>query len=493
MDLIRTSSIKTELFDTALNLSAESLPNSTTFSRPLGTIACLMAADLAGVSVAMVGASALRLFAVGTPSAAIFQPLLAAVLLILCSFTAAGLYPGVTVNPVEELRRSSLAVTLAFCALWSATFFLHDLTPSRLVYAIGYLLTLCLIPLLRSAMRQMFAAQRWWGSAVAILGYGVTGKFVHETLIKNPRIGLKPVAVLDDNPMQFEKVATDLLRGPLFHARIITGSQRIPYGIVCMPGLSRHDLLTFLDFYGHCFGHLIVIPNLIGMTSLGISVREVGGVVGLEVRKQLLRPSARYAKRALDLTFTLLIAPVIAVIVGVLAICIKLEDGGPVFYPNVRIGQGGSRFKTWKLRSMHPKGDAFLETYLEAHPEEADTWQVTQKLKHDPRLTHVGRIIRHTSLDELPQFWNVLVGEMSVVGPRPILERQIPLYGAKYNLYKQVRPGITGLWQISGRNKLSFVERAKLDKYVIQNWSVWLDLYILARTPSAIFTGDGAY
>jgi len=105
----------------------------------------------------------------------------------------------------------------------------------------------------------------------------------------------------------------------------------------------------------------------------------------------------------------------------------------------------------------------------------------------------VGRIIRQTSLDELPQFWNVLVGEMSVVGPRPILERQISLYGANYNLYKQVRPGITGLWQISGRNKLSFVERAKLDKYVIQNWSVWLDIYILARTPSAIFTGDGAY
>jgi lipopolysaccharide/colanic/teichoic acid biosynthesis glycosyltransferase len=189
----------------------------------------------------------------------------------------------------------------------------------------------------------------------------------------------------------------------------------------------------------------------------------------------------------------LIITPIIAVIVGVLAICIKLEDGGPVFYPNERIGRGGNRFKTWKLRSMLINGDEVLETYLKGHPEEDQAWQVTQKLKHDPRLTRVGRIIRHTSLDELPQFWNVLVGEMSVVGPRPILERQIPLYGANYSLYKQVSPGITGLWQISGRNKLSFVERAKLDKYVIQNWSVWLDLYILARTPNAIFSGDGAY
>jgi Undecaprenyl-phosphate galactose phosphotransferase WbaP len=493
MNLTETGNIETQIVDAPIALSAESLPNSTTFSRPLGTIACLMASDLAGMAVAMLAASALRDFAVTTPSAPIFHPLLAAILLTLCSFTAAGLYPGVTVNPVEELRRSTLAVTLAFCALWSATFFLHDLTQSRLVYVIGYFLTVCLIPLLRSAVRQMFAAQPWWGSAVAILGYGVTGKFVHETLIKNPRIGLKPVAVLDDNPMQYENAGDDLLRGPLFHSQKITGSRRIPYGIVCMPGLSRHELLNFLDFYGHCFGHLIVIPNLIGMTSLGISVREVGGVVGLEVRKQLLRPSARFAKRALDLAFTLIIAPIIALIVGVLAICIKLEDGGPVFYPNERIGRGGNRFKTWKLRSMFINGDEVLETYLKGHPEEDQAWQVTQKLKHDPRLTRIGRIIRHTSLDELPQFWNVLVGEMSVVGPRPILERQIPLYGANYNLYKQVSPGITGLWQISGRNKLSFVERAKLDKYVIQNWSVWLDLYILARTPSAIFSGDGAY
>jgi Undecaprenyl-phosphate galactose phosphotransferase WbaP len=207
----------------------------------------------------------------------------------------------------------------------------------------------------------------------------------------------------------------------------------------------------------------------------------------------LLRPSARLAKRALDLAFTLLIAPLIAVTIGILAMCIKIEDGGPVFYPNERIGRGGKRFKAWKLRSMVTNGDEVLEAYLKTHPDEAASWQVTQKLKHDPRLTRVGRIIRQTSVDELPQFWNVFVGEMSVVGPRPMLERQIPLYGANFGLYRQVRPGITGLWQISGRNKLSFAERAKLDKYVIQNWSVWLDLYILARTPSAVFSGDGAY
>lgn len=120
-------------------------------------------------------------------------------------------------------------------------------------------------------------------------------------------------------------------------------------------------------------------------------------------------------------------------------------------------------------------------------------WNATQKLKHDPRVTRVGRLIRKTSIDELPQFLSVLRGDMSLVGPRPILEEQIGMYGPAFDLYKQVRPGISGLWQVSGRNHLSFAERAKLDRYVIQNWSVWLDLYILARTASVVITGHGAY
>ena len=134
-----------------------------------------------------------------------------------------------------------------------------------------------------------------------------------------------------------------------------------------------------------------------------------------------------------------------------------------------------------------------LAEYLDENPEEAEYWHRTQKLKCDPRITRVGRIIRKTSIDEVPQFWNVLTGHMSVVGPRPVLPQQVTLYGASFNLYKQVRPGITGLWQVSGRNELPFSERVKLDKYVIQNWSVWLDIYILARTVNVLLTAKGAY
>lgn len=260
-----------------------------------------------------------------------------------------------------------------------------------------------------------------------------------------------------------------------------------------MPSLSRDELLRIIDLYSACFSHVLIIPNLIGMTSLGICARELGGIVGLEVTRQLLRPSARFAKRTLDLSIAILSAPFVGALVAVCALLIKLEGPGPVFYGNERIGLHGKKFKAWKLRSMQLDGDTILARYLADNPEEALVWLTTQKLKRDPRITRVGVFLRKTSIDELPQLWNVLIGQMSVVGPRPVLEGQIAMYGPSFNLYKQVRPGITGLWQVSGRNHLTFGERVKLDKYVIQNWSVWLDLYILARTAGVVLTAKGAY
>ena len=322
------------------------------------------------------------------------------------------------INPVEELRRASYSITLGFLALWSGTFLLHDLSESRLIFGFAYVLTVGFIPLFRTATRKLFAAQPWWGSQVALLGYGVTGKYVHETLLKSPGIGLKAVAILDDDLSKHCHEDSRITFGPLSKCLEIASSQRIPYGIVCMPGLSRHALLTLIERYGPCFGHLLVIPNLIGMTSLGISAREVGGVIGLEVKQQLLRPSARFAKRLLDLLFVGLLALPVVVLTAMAALLIKLEDRGPIFYSSERIGRGGRKFNAWKLRSMVLNGDEKLFEYLATHPAEEAEWAATQKLKCDPRITRIGRIIRKTSIDEFPQFWNVFIGEMSIVGPR---------------------------------------------------------------------------
>jgi lipopolysaccharide/colanic/teichoic acid biosynthesis glycosyltransferase len=146
-----------------------------------------------------------------------------------------------------------------------------------------------------------------------------------------------------------------------------------------------------------------------------------------------------------------------------------------------------------KFRTMVVDGDAVLQAHFADHPDEKELWESERKLPDDPRVTAVGRLLRVTSLDELPQVLNILRGDMSLVGPRPIVAAEIPKYGDTFALYTQVRPGLTGLWQVSGRNDLTFQERIALDAYYVRKWSFWLDLYILLRTPRTIITGEGAY
>ncbi len=482
-----------ELSRLALPISVDAAPTSISVTRPVGTICCLCASDSLAVVLALLLASLVHAVLLGgaaTPVAAILLP---SVILTVCCFIAAGLYPGVSENPIEELRSSVRATLIVFLCLWSATYFFHDLTPSRLTFMVGCFFSIILVPSSRAFIRYLFANREWWGCPVAILGFGSTGKRIEEILNKNPQIGLKVVAVLDDNPSQYSDAPEKLIRGPLSRCLEITRKHRISYAIVCMPSLSRNELLRLLDRYGHCFGHVMVIPDLIGMSSIGIRVREMRGIIGLEVTRQLLRPSAKIAKRMLDLAIAVTIVPLIAPAMLAIAALIRLESPGPVFFANERIGLGGRKFKAWKLRTMVVDGDEVLRQYLTENPEERFTFARQQKLRRDPRITRLGRILRKTSIDELPQLWNVLKGDMSVVGPRPFLESQIDLYGRSYELYKLVRPGITGLWQVSGRNQLSFADRVQLDAYCIQNWSVWMDIYILARTFGVVLTARGAY
>ena len=147
----------------------------------------------------------------------------------------------------------------------------------------------------------------------------------------------------------------------------------------------------------------------------------------------------------------------------------------------------------WKFRTMVVGADQMLERYLDQHPELQSQWNASFKLKDDPRITKFGSFLRKSSLDEIPQFWNVLKGDMSLVGPRPIVDDEVKRYEARYGEYTRVRPGITGLWQISGRNDADYDRRVLLDDYYVRNWSIWLDIYILSQTPWAVLNRKGAY
>ncbi|WP_338064767.1 exopolysaccharide biosynthesis polyprenyl glycosylphosphotransferase [Thermus parvatiensis] len=207
----------------------------------------------------------------------------------------------------------------------------------------------------------------------------------------------------------------------------------------------------------------------------------------------MLLPGPRLAKRIIDVGLSLIGGLLLLPFLALIAILIKLDSPGPVLYGHTRIGQNGRRFKAWKFRSMVKDADKVLKEYLEKHPELREEWERDQKLRSDPRVTRIGRILRQTSLDELPQLWNVLRGEMSLVGPRPIVQDEVIKYGEKFALYIKVKPGMTGLWQVSGRNDTTYQERVNLDIYYIRNWSLWLDLYILARTVWVVLTRKGAY
>ncbi|HLJ17590.1 MAG TPA: exopolysaccharide biosynthesis polyprenyl glycosylphosphotransferase [Bryobacteraceae bacterium] len=214
---------------------------------------------------------------------------------------------------------------------------------------------------------------------------------------------------------------------------------------------------------------------------------------GLEVQQRLLRNSSRLVKRTLDLLFVFSGGVLAFPLLLFIAALVKLTSPGPVFYGQVRYGRYGLPFTAWKFRSMIVGSDDVLEECLHADPDLREEWRIFQKLKNDPRITTVGRFLRRTSLDELPQLWNIVLGEMSIVGPRPIIESEITRYGDGFRLYKKVTPGLTGLWQISGRNKLSYEQRVSFDLYYVRNWSLWLDLYILARTGKVVLQGEGAY
>ena len=187
-----------------------------------------------------------------------------------------------------------------------------------------------------------------------------------------------------------------------------------------------------------------------------------------------------------DVCFAFLLLPVAVPMMVLIGIAISLTSGWPLLYTQRRMGRYGRSFTIWKFRTMHRDGDTILSAHLEHSPQARAEWHNSRKLRQDPRITRIGRVLRQTSLDEIPQIFNVFAGQMSFVGPRPIVRREICKYGESFSYYLAARPGITGLWQISGRSALSYDERVILDEQYVRHWSLQADIRILLKTPRAV-------
>jgi Undecaprenyl-phosphate galactose phosphotransferase WbaP len=274
-------------------------------------------------------------------------------------------------------------------------------------------------------------------------------------------------------------------------APVLAKKLGISYAIVAMPNAGGEHLVQLTERIGGAFSHLLVIPDLFGFASLGVPAKDVGGVLGIEVRQQLLLAGPRFAKRLMDLVLTILGGICILPLIALLSLAIKLDSRGPLFYTQPRVGRDGKMFNAFKFRSMHGDGEARLKAVLDADPKLLAEYEEFHKLTNDPRVTRVGRLVRKYSLDELPQLWNVLRGEMSLVGPRPYLAREIPQMQGKEGIILRAMPGLTGLWQVSDRNATGFGARLRMDVHYVRNWSPWLDIYVLARTVGVVLKGTG--
>jgi Undecaprenyl-phosphate galactose phosphotransferase WbaP len=406
-------------------------------------------------------------------------------------FFSSHLYPGVIYNAVTELRRLVLAVTLSFLVIAS----LISVTRSSDEYPgpvllLWWMVTLIVTPALRSAVRARICHRSWWGIPVAIFNTGDESIEIIRELEDHPEIGLRPVVVLSSSYTTRPRHTLPVVDIRLAGAVRACGVDR---AMIALPDAGSGKLLEELEKFESIFPRLMMMHSSSDLYSLIVDARQVGGSLAVELRRDLLLPIPRFTKRVIDLLAVVLTLPAVVLAILVVGLLVRWESPGPVFYGHRRIGRGYSKFCIWKIRTMHVNGDKLLRDALAGDEALREEWLRERKLRCDPRVTRVGKFLRKTSLDELPQFWNVWRGEMSLVGPRPIVEDEIPAYGPNFSLYCQVTPGLTGLWQVSGRSEVSRRDRVRLDSYYVRNWSPWLDLNILARTARVVISGQGAY
>jgi lipopolysaccharide/colanic/teichoic acid biosynthesis glycosyltransferase len=464
-------------------------------------------------------------------------------LLCIAAFAMTHLYSAAPPSPPDEIRRMTLSTSLVYAGLTIVVLLQRGAFAPyvHLTQLAALAVTIFLLPVGRALLRHLFDKKPWWGHPVVVLGAGKVGRSLVRTLKGRPQLGLKPVVILDDdttkhgtlratwadddikvesvrhveiNPKggdietpsireletpsvkevwgKFSEVEGVPVVGTLELAPVLAQRLKIKSAVIAMPDMESHELLHLIERVGGTFLNVLVIPDLFNFAYLGAPTRNLGGVLGIELRRQLLLPGPRFAKRIIDVVLTILGGIFIFPILVLLAILIRLDSSGPAFYRQKRLGQDGMRFSALKFRTMYGDGEQRLKDLLEKDPKLKKEYDEFHKLARDPRVTRLGRILRKYSLDELPQIWNVLRGDMSLVGPRPYLEREIPEMNQQEGIILRVKPGITGMWQVTDRNATGFSERLKMDVEYVRNWSPWLDIYILARTLSVVVAGTGS-
>jgi Undecaprenyl-phosphate galactose phosphotransferase WbaP len=406
-----------------------------------------------------------------------------------------GLYPGYGLTQVEDLRRQTYALLATVAIITSATFAsqVGDLL-SRVLFFAWCLGLLASAPASRYLVKRAMMKCGMWGKTVVVLGAREAGRQVVRALRREWQLGFQPLAVFDDRVVPTEGWVEGVpYGGGLDDATTLAHKNGIDTAIFAMPHARHEHMVKFVNHAGRSFRHVIVIPNLGGVTNSAVVARDLAGTFGVEIRYNLLDVWSQRVKRALDIVVTVVGGVLILPVLATLCLLVLAESGGPIFYADKRMGRDGRLFSCIKFRTMVPDAEGLLQRMLAEDASMREEYLTYHKLRHDPRVTRMGRFLRKTSLDELPQLWNVLRGDMSLVGPRPYLPRESEDIGETQGEILRVTPGITGPWQVAGRSQTSFGERVAMDAHYVREWSVWLDLVLLASTAWCLLSRHDAY
>jgi len=416
------------------------------------------------------------------------------VLFLLVAYRFSGVYPYQPGRSwIEETWRIATATTAGVIILIAVNLIFRPMLYSRLVFLYtAILVTLylgasrLLIMMARAHLRQYDIGVR----RVLLIGAGDVGRMVMRTLAARPDYGWKLIGFLDDNPA---KSKTDVGRfkalGPVDNAPEVMAAYNIQSVIICLPWQTHRTIQRLLRECEQMKVDAYVVPDLFQLTKNQMKVHELNGIPLISTRDISIQGWNLVFKRTFDLIVGSLMALLALPLLIVIAIAIRLDTPGPILFKQVRVGKNGKEFVCYKFRSMVDNADELRSQLADLNESTGPLF----KIRNDPRLTRVGRFIRRYSLDELPQLYNVLRGEMSLIGPRPNLPEEVAQYQEWMKKRLSVSPGLTGLWQVSGRSDLTFDEMVLLDIYYVENWSIGLDISILLRSAPAVLRATGAY
>ena len=409
-------------------------------------------------------------------------------------FQIMGLYPGVSLAPAEELRRFFVGSALSYGGIILSRYIEnHFWDGVNSAFTISGIFSVAIFLILRGIFHWVLNKTKWGGIPAVVFGSGITGRLAVDRIMGSLRSGYVPVLILDNEPGGIDNykgipIIHDTSLGPEIVKRY-----NIKMAIVAMPTMDLDSLKHLLNNSISAFRYNVLIPDFFNVTNIWMAVRDFDGLLGFVTSHKLKMPWNLGIKRFLDIFIVVIGGVIILPFLLLIALLVKISSPGPVLYEHKRLGKNGKPFNAYKFRSMVVDSEERLKKLLESDPRLMKEWEENHKLKNDPRVTLVGKFLRRTSIDEFPQLINILKGEMSLVGPRPITDKEVAKYGEDFSRIFSVKPGLTGLWQVSGRSETDYAARVSYDTYYLQSWSVWLDIWVIFKTFGAVLRGKGAY